>query len=253
MADIKECDQILWKLTPNKKYWISEYGDAVHAQRGGVLKHDRYKGKTSRYLKAPEGALGYQTSMHRVVYTVFVGDIPEGLQINHIDGNKHNNHVSNLEVCTASENLLHAYRTGLAKPPCGEKQGSSKLKEEEVLQIYGLIDLGYNNSAIAKLYNIYSGHVSSIRSGHRWKYLFDREGRTVLNSLGRLKYPLPRSIYIYEKCINTDIPQNTLGRDLGIDPSVVNRIRNGKAWCSFRIFYDQFEQSGALYAINNSN
>lgn len=37
------------------------------------------------------------------------------LQINHKDGNKENNSISNLEPCTPSENLLHAYRTGLRK------------------------------------------------------------------------------------------------------------------------------------------
>lgn len=35
------------------------------------------------------------------------------LQINHKDGNKHNNCVSNLEPCTPSENTIHAYKTGL--------------------------------------------------------------------------------------------------------------------------------------------
>ena|ERR1700722_16286860 len=51
--------------------------------------------------------------VHMLVMRTFVGPKPEGLQINHIDGNKMNNCVSNLEYVTARENIAHAIRTGL--------------------------------------------------------------------------------------------------------------------------------------------
>jgi hypothetical protein len=51
---------------------------------------------------------------HRAVYESFIGPIPTGLEINHIDGNKLNNSLSNLEAITPKENKRHAWDTGLA-------------------------------------------------------------------------------------------------------------------------------------------
>lgn len=59
----------------------------------------------------------YLLNAHRLVWTVLNGPIPEGAQINHKDGCKHNNAPENLELVTAGGNLLHAYRTGLMAPP----------------------------------------------------------------------------------------------------------------------------------------
>ena len=57
--------------------------------------------------------------VHRIVGETFV-DNPNGkAQINHIDGDKLNNHASNLEWVTASENMHHAFDIGLAKPSFG--------------------------------------------------------------------------------------------------------------------------------------
>lgn len=54
--------------------------------------------------------------IHRLVADTFFDGIHENMQVNHIDGNKTNNFVGNLEWVTASENAKHAIRTGLHVP-----------------------------------------------------------------------------------------------------------------------------------------
>lgn len=59
-------------------------------------------------------------SVHRIVAETFLDGYQPGLQVNHIDGNKLNNVVSNLEWCTRKENSQHAMRLGLFKPEAPE-------------------------------------------------------------------------------------------------------------------------------------
>jgi hypothetical protein len=49
-----------------------------------------------------------QVFVHRLVTQAFIGEVPQGYSVNHIDGNKSNNKLSNLEIVTFSENNLHA-------------------------------------------------------------------------------------------------------------------------------------------------
>lgn len=51
--------------------------------------------------------------VHRLVAKAFLPSNGEGLQVNHIDGNKKNNRIENLEFCTAKENVRHSYKIGL--------------------------------------------------------------------------------------------------------------------------------------------
>lgn len=73
--------------------------------------------------------------VHRIVAMVFIPNQNNLEQINHIDGNKLNNNVNNLEWCTRSENLHHAYAIGLEQIKTGEENQFHKLTEEAVKYI----------------------------------------------------------------------------------------------------------------------
>jgi hypothetical protein len=110
--------------------------------------------------------------VHRLVAEAFLGEIPEGMEVNHKDGNKLNNAVTNLEIVTPSENQRHAHAIGLKINPCGELNGMCKLSTEDVLDIIAHIQNGLRNVDIAKIYNIDPKHVSLIRHKKRWKHLW---------------------------------------------------------------------------------
>lgn len=222
----------MWKLSRTGDYMISEFGDIVNVETGYVLQHK--PSKTHGYHMVNVNVSHTGTPMvHRIVYETFVGDIPKGLHINHLDGNKSNNHLSNLEVCTPSQNVQHAYDTGLKEAKRGSENHNAKVTEEEVLAMYELFKLGYSNGYVGKLYGLEPKYVSLIRHGRRWKHLFDEVGVYETNALG-LRCELPRAVYIYNKCMTSDLSQDVLGPQLGIDPSQVSRIRTGKTWREFR-------------------
>jgi hypothetical protein len=101
----------------------------------------------------------------------FVGDKPfPKANINHIDGDKNNNSLSNLEYCTYKENHAHAIASGL-RNPVGEGNGRSKLTKEKVIVIRHLYDIGNSPRVIANLFMI--GYTQSYRVCKReqWKHV----------------------------------------------------------------------------------
>ncbi len=113
----------------------------------------------------------FYPNVHRLIAEAFLGACPHGKEVNHIDGNKTNNSIENLEYITRSENLGHAYRLGLASPPRGEKCGTSKLNEMQVRIIRRCYALSISQGSLSRLFNISRRQIRKILSRESWGHV----------------------------------------------------------------------------------
>ncbi len=102
----------------NGKYRAYENGEVYRiTENGEETRVGSKKAKYSVISYRGRGGISKQAYVHRIIAEAFVPN-PEGKpQVNHIDGNKHNNAASNLEWVTHEENIQHAYWTGLMHNP----------------------------------------------------------------------------------------------------------------------------------------
>lgn len=111
--------------------------------------------------------------IHRLVALCFVENPNDYPMINHKDGNKQNNHYTNLEWCTAKQNHEHALLNNLDKGIVGEKNLKNKLSEKDVLQIrkdYELsLEKGYKfYNKYCKIYNVSNETIRHICKRKTW-------------------------------------------------------------------------------------
>lgn len=108
---------------------------------------------------------------HRMVYEVFRGLVPQGKEINHIDGMKLNNSLDNLEAVTSQENKKHAWSLGLYHPPIGEALPFTKLSDIQVNEIRQLYLNGWKRTPLAKRFGVSYPTIHRIISRKRRQYV----------------------------------------------------------------------------------
>lgn len=162
----KEIEEI-WKdvIGSDGKYQVSNLGRVKSLVR---------KGK----IKATGTAYGYTTvglninkkSTNRFLHVVLAESfinadyIEEGLVVNHKDGIKTNNNLSNIELVSYSENLLHAYRNGLNKN-IGENHTSAKFSTETINKAKEYFANGHKARYVSEKLGISVRHARDISYG----------------------------------------------------------------------------------------
>lgn len=154
-----------------QEYKIDKEGTIWSPWRGWheMYQHENKQGYKELYLYTEDGRKCFK--VHRLVLSTFNPISEEDmkvLQVNHKDGNKGNNNLDNLEWCTRSENLLHAFSTGLEAKPKGEKNPKHKLTEQEVREICERLQDKESGVNIAKIYGVSKSCISSIKNKRTW-------------------------------------------------------------------------------------
>lgn len=118
----------VWKEIPNTDgfYYVSNLGRVKSKARPRVMSNGTVKHYKEFILKQINHTQGYlsvnlyldngkqcKRLVHILVAEAFIPKYADGLDVNHKDGNKKNNHVENLEWCTHKENVHHCNDTGL--------------------------------------------------------------------------------------------------------------------------------------------
>ena len=151
----------VWKLIPNcSNYFISNLGRVylinTKYPNGKLKENNDFTIDKDGYYRVnyrTDYGKHYFDTVHRIVAKAFLENNDKNkTQVNHIDANRLNNEVSNLEWCTPKENVYHSYQYGNRKK-CLEVPRISKLTAYQISQIPVLRQY-YSLKKISDLYNI---------------------------------------------------------------------------------------------------
>lgn len=158
------------------KYRVFENGDVYsYWGRNGYPVPYKLKLRTSRtgypYVMLTNGEEKKIFKIHRLVAENFI-DNPLGKKyVNHIDCDRTNYSLRNLEWVTGAENTNHSAKLGRMGKTKGEKVPTSKLNSKEVTEIIALKKRGVISRLIAPAYGVNKCTIDRISAGKTWKHL----------------------------------------------------------------------------------
>ena len=171
-------------MSTNKELWlpIKGYEGLYEVSNTGYVRSIR---RNNKLLKYNSTSYGYKRvglykdgkqkfhTIHRLVAETFIPNDNLLPEVNHIDGDKFNNTVENLEWCTQSYNIQHAYNMGLTTN-FGEKHKDNKLTRLDVIWIrehYKKNSREFGSGAIARKFNVSDTLVRDIIHHKKWKHV----------------------------------------------------------------------------------
>lgn len=165
-----------WRLVPGHSFYeVSNLGRVRSWCTG--CQHGTVRRKRPFIRKSNIGTTGYycvqiagkkNARVHRLVAAAFLGP-SHGMEVNHKDGNKLNNRLSNLEYCSKQDNLKHARDTGLTPSKVGDKNPMARLTALDVHVVRGLLAEGFKPREIAESYGVHPVTIRDIKNGRTWR------------------------------------------------------------------------------------
>lgn len=161
----------MWKDVPGWEDYIQASRDGRIFSKRSNQERKLQGTRDYKWIKVWRDGKFHQIFVHRAVALTFIGP-SNGMVINHKDGNKINNSVDNLEWVSQSDNMKHAYRSGLKG--VGESHGMSVLTEDIVRESRKLFIKGsrtYGVSALARKFNVNGATLDAAINYKTWRHI----------------------------------------------------------------------------------
>lgn len=171
-ANLKN-EKFFIKLIKQGKLKVTKSGKAINLISCREIAKESFSSYRKISWKCTKTNKIKQIQLHRLVWSYFKG-IPddENYQINHLDGDKHNCKLSNLELTDNSGNVKHALANGLIIPIKGQQKPNSKFKDKTVAILRKkFATRKINISYITEKYTVSGTTVVSMLTGKTYKHI----------------------------------------------------------------------------------
>jgi hypothetical protein len=158
VSDLGRVRALPWQ----QRHWCGK----MLPQAGGIIKQSRHSGGYS-VVSLRDNRKHY---VHRLVMAAFAGPQPSNQDVNHINGDKTDNRLANLEYCDRMHNVRHAIATGL-QDNSGEGNGQSKYTTEQIQTVRRMVQFGSTQREAALATGVAESTVQMVATGKRWKHL----------------------------------------------------------------------------------
>jgi hypothetical protein len=162
-------------------YQISDRGRVKSLPRKIVTAHGVTRSVLGGILRPYKSVKGYLTVkigisqqskkhyfLHKMIAEAFIPNPYNKKHVNHIDGDKLNNKISNLEWVTFKENITHAFKNRLIISARGEEAGRTKLTNKQVLKI---LNSNLSSRELGKMYSVSKTTIAAIKTGISWNHI----------------------------------------------------------------------------------
>lgn len=159
-------------------YEVSEYGDVrlLVRRKGRKMPPDgmmkiQVRGGYKVVTLTDDKKNSKMRKIHKLIADAFLGECPEGMEVDHIDGNKLNSQLNNLEYVTHQENVQRARNLGLQRQIKGSEQWLAKLTEHQITEIREKHRRGIKQSVLAVEYGVTQAAIYLIIKRINWKHV----------------------------------------------------------------------------------
>ena len=214
---------IYMKNIINDKYFITKTGD-VYSTFSGKMKKMKPTLNPSGYLSLQIEGKAY--TVHRLVALAFIDNPENKPQVNHIDGVKTNNDVSNLEWVTNSENQLHAWKIGLqpvrhAVNCCFTEEEAKQIRKE-------YLNESVSHRELAKKYGVSKTTITDLLKGKY--YNLEKVEKPISRQKHQRKITMEQANEIRNRYANENISLRKLGACYNVDHSVIKAIIDNRTY-----------------------